>query len=60
MMKRGVRSLALLALLLTGGGCAQETATTSGDQTQQVSTIPWNRPEKWEGRGMLGGFQGSQ
>ena len=22
----------------------------------RVSTIPWNRPEKWEGQGPLGGF----
>jgi hypothetical protein len=22
----------------------------------RVSTIPWNRPEKWEGAGALGGF----
>ena len=22
----------------------------------RVSTIPWNRPEKWEGQGALGSF----
>jgi len=22
----------------------------------QVSSIPWNRPEKWEGQGMMGGL----
>lgn len=27
----------------------------------KVSTIPWNRPEKWEGQGPMGGMMpGSQ
>lgn len=30
-------------------GCA------SPDENQ-VSTIPWNRPQSWEGGGALGGF----
>ncbi|MCX6978771.1 MAG: hypothetical protein NTX04_12745 [Verrucomicrobia bacterium] len=47
----------LLLLFLAGWitfltGCAE---TTSPDPNQ-VSTIPWNRPEKWEGKGPLGGF----
>jgi hypothetical protein len=25
----------------------------------RVSTIPWNRPEKWEGQGPLGGMMNS-
>jgi hypothetical protein len=25
----------------------------------QVSTIPWNRPEKWEGQGMVPGGLGT-
>jgi hypothetical protein len=51
-----MRSLFLI-LLLAGagllGGCA------SGDKKEdpdRVSTIPWNRPEKWESQGGLGGF----
>jgi hypothetical protein len=51
-----MRSLFLL-LMLAGagllGGCA------SGDKKEdpdRVSTIPWNRPEKWESQGGLGGF----
>ena len=31
------------------GGCA---STKEGD----VSSIPWNRPQSWEGSGALGGF----
>lgn len=26
------------------------------DDPNHVSTIPWNRPEKWEGQGALGGM----
>jgi hypothetical protein len=28
----------------------------------EISSIPWNRPQKWEGAGALGGFRppGSQ
>lgn len=43
----------LAALLLAGfGGCASQQA----EDPDRVSTIPWNRPEKWEGQGALGGF----
>ena len=31
------------------------------EDPNRVSTIPWNRPEKWEGQGPMGGMmQGSQ
>jgi uncharacterized lipoprotein YbaY len=47
--------IAAAALLLAG--CAKDEPKAG---SEPVSTIPWNRPEKWEGQGMLGGFQGSQ
>jgi len=40
----------LVALL--AAACA-----TTHDENE-VSTIPWNRPESWEGMGALGGFGG--
>ncbi|MCX7887213.1 MAG: hypothetical protein N3B01_08205 [Verrucomicrobiae bacterium] len=45
------RSLLLLLLLAVTAiiGCA-----TPGEN--EVSSIPWNRPERWEGMGALGGF----
>lgn len=46
-----------LATALCLPGCAQ---TKPVSQQDQVSTIPWNRPETWEGQGALGGFVGSQ
>jgi hypothetical protein len=30
------------------------------DDPNRVSNIPWNRPEKWEGQGALGGFNPQQ
>jgi hypothetical protein len=48
---RGFSCACVLFVLGTSGGCG----TTSGEQTQaagedqeQVSTIPWNKPQKWE------------
>ena len=46
------RILGLLLVLLAGllVGCQ---APQEGD----VSSIPWNRPQPWEGTGALGGMQ---
>jgi hypothetical protein len=47
----------LFLLMVTGlVGCS--TARSPDD----ISTIPWNRPQGWEGTGALGGFRppGSQ
>ena len=29
---------------------------TKNQQNAGASSIPWNRPEKWEGQGMVPGF----
>ena len=48
-----MRYLVLLPLLAAAAiltsGCA---TPKEGD----VSSIPWNRPQSWEGQGALGGF----
>ena len=41
--------LAWSALAL--GGCASQE-----EDPNRVSTIPWNRPERWESQGPLGGM----
>ena len=43
--------LTLAAVAGLGFGCA----TSSTDD--HVSTIPWSRPQSWEGTGALGGFR---
>ncbi len=48
-----------IILLLALGGLSVFLTACAGPQPQdpdRVSTIPWNRPEKWEGQGALGGF----
>jgi len=52
--------LFLLALALAFGlsGCATDPARQ--DDPNRVSTIPWNRPERWEGQGPLGGMMNTQ
>ncbi|HWL54167.1 MAG TPA: hypothetical protein VNQ90_17125 [Chthoniobacteraceae bacterium] len=49
-----IRTTALLLLVsavaLLLPGCA-----TSSNQ-DEVSSIPWNRPERWEGQGPMGGM----
>jgi len=48
-------SCALLLLLLIEAALVAGCATTNDND---VSAIPWNRPENWEGMGALGGFGG--
>ena len=40
-------------------GCSQQDKPVEPDPSNRVSTIPWNRPQSWEGQGMMPGFQGS-
>ncbi len=46
----------LLLLLLASAGLLTGCASNQPEDPNRVSTIPWNRPERWEGQGGLGGF----
>jgi hypothetical protein len=53
----------ILAILLLAVSVVPMTGCVSDqpEDPNRVSTIPWNRPERWEGKGPLGGFApGSQ
>lgn len=51
-------SLLLLVLAFAAGGCATDEKT---EAEHAGSTLPWNRPAKWEGPGVMGSMmQGSQ
>ena len=52
MMPRLVALFFLAGMLILLPACAE----TQPADPNRVSTIPWNRPEKWEGQGPLGGF----
>jgi hypothetical protein len=44
-------------LLLAGAAFAIPGCASDGEKDpNQVSTIPWNRPERWESQGPLGGM----
>ena len=43
----------MLLIIVVGSALATGCATTNEND---VSTIPWNRPQSWEGQGALGGF----
>lgn len=52
-----IRALWLLVtgvVLLCAAGCASSSRETSGDE--EISQLPWSRPQSWEGQGMLGGM----
>lgn len=51
-----VAAFAAVALLILPG-C--QTAPETDASRRGVSTIPWNRPAKWEGGGALGGQMGA-
>ena len=46
----------LFLLFVLGAALSAGCATTTNEN--DISTIPWNRPESWEGMGALGGFGG--
>ena len=50
------RSLTLFLLLAATLVLLPSCAVDQPKDPNRVSTIPWNRPEKWEGQGPLGGF----
>jgi hypothetical protein len=52
MLTRILVLLLAAAILVLLPSCASD----QPEDPNRVSTIPWNRPEKWEGQGPLGGM----
>ena len=54
--------LLVIATIFTSCATKQETALVADPDQDHASTIPWNKPEKWEGRenfpAGLGGVEG--
>lgn len=51
-MSRRLALLTLAAVLLGLGGCASDDPMADGRPRE--SSIPWNRPQSWEGAGVYG------
>jgi hypothetical protein len=47
-------TLALLAIVFTS--CAAKEVDSTKVDREKVSTVPWNKPQSWEGKGSLGGL----
>jgi hypothetical protein len=52
-IKRLLSSLLAAAALFSLSGCATD-SDSSAESQHAGSNIPWNRPEKWEGPGVMG------
>lgn len=46
----------IFAFVLAGLLCGCASSQNPPPNQERVSSIPWNRPEKWEGTGALGGM----
>lgn len=55
-----MKFLQLALLLASAALCAACASSESKDSTREgrekYSTVPWNRPQNWEGKGVLGGI----
>lgn len=49
----GIFRIIFVALAAAMAGC---TTTHTASQEENVSSIPWNRPQSWEGQGAFGGM----
>ena len=58
-MARLLSLLVLVAVMAFLPGCATTDPANSGD-SNRVSNIPWNRPEKWESQGPMGGMMNTR
>ncbi|HEX4086062.1 MAG TPA: hypothetical protein VHY22_14200 [Chthoniobacteraceae bacterium] len=60
-MNNVCRLFAAALLILGACGCASDSQPASqGQNNPNASDIPWNRPQTWEGQGMMGGFMQQQ
>jgi hypothetical protein len=46
-----------LGAILVAGGVILSTGCATTNNDENVSSIPWNRPQSWEGQGALGGMR---
>jgi hypothetical protein len=46
----------MLVVAATLVGCAKDQPPLVGDSTKNESSMPWNKQEKWETQGQMGGI----
>ncbi len=57
MLRSFILALTVVGFAIASAGC--QTTPASEASQRGLSTIPWNRPAKWEGGGMLGSQMGA-
>ncbi|MCS7064473.1 MAG: hypothetical protein NZM04_10645 [Methylacidiphilales bacterium] len=50
-MKSLIKSIILIPIISSFIGCA---TTEKNTENKRVSTVPWNKPQRWEGYGQMG------
>jgi hypothetical protein len=56
-MRRWLAAFLMAGALVGLSGCASTTKSGTGaNEEEDLSTLPWNRPQRWEGAGAMGGF----
>lgn len=56
MIRNSAFLLLAMATLLLVSSCASSKPDPTRDGRERHSTVPWNKPERWEGQGALGGM----
>ena len=59
-MNNVCRLFAAALLILGACGCASDQPASQQGNNPNQSDIPWNRPQNWEGTGMMGGFMNQE
>jgi uncharacterized lipoprotein len=47
---------AVLAATFLAACASSESKDSTREGREKYSTVPWNRPQNWEGKGVLGGI----
>lgn len=55
----GLLAVAAALPMLAFSGCESNSQAAHGDRSRE-STIPWNRPQSWEGPGVYGSAMGQR
>lgn len=55
-IRRESANVLMLVVAATLVGCAKDQPPLVGDSTKNESSMPWNKQEKWETQGQMGGI----
>jgi hypothetical protein len=56
MMKPFFLTVFFALVVFSLSSCATKEVDSTKEGREKVSTVPWSKPESWEGKGALGGL----